>query len=156
MADGQLDIANGGTLDVDTLNIGSGANSGVVNIAAGGTLNVNGNTTNIDSSGMAVLNISGAFNEAGDLNIGTTSGGTGTVNVLGPSGDGNITGDINMAANGSIGFLNVNGGTLDAANITDGTGNSTLVLDGGTLTIGGGTAGSITVDNLGSVSKVIP
>ena len=66
----------------------------------------------------------------------TQTGGTNTISY-----------DLNLGVNsGSTGTYFLNGGTLNVDDIVSGAGTSSLLIDGGTLILGGGTSGTIDVD----------
>jgi len=155
------------TIATDLLRIGGHKSKGTVDIAAGGTLTLTGNSgaeadleigenyLGTGATSVGVLDLSGGtFNATLDLvriaRHNTSSGnaegtltmdaGTVTANRIEMAIDNNTSDPQNTR-----GTLNLNGGSIAVTgSITDGDGTSTVNVDEGTLTVGGG----MTVDTL--------
>lgn len=159
-----VDIANGDTAEDSTVNILSGvgtAGAGVVNLAN------NTRVTTVDIADIApaatrTVNVCGGDSSEDDtfnLLVGDPSGGTQTVNILtGTATGGTQAINLGTGATGvvtsigaSAGTVNIDGTTL----VNDSINQNTSINTGsstGTVSIGNGSAGAITVDTSAGIS----
>ncbi|MEO5914066.1 MAG: hypothetical protein ABIS50_07525 [Luteolibacter sp.] len=120
--------------------------TGTLNMHTSGTVTVNNGAARIGQSGNGVLKIdSGTFSKtgSGNINVGNTSGVTGTVSVSG--GILNNNGELQIGnGTGGVGTVTLSGGAINTASwvsIGRTGGNGTVNVNGGTLTkTGTGTA----------------
>ncbi len=120
----------------------------VVGRSGTGTYNVTGGTVNgATNAGFIVIGSFGGSNGTMNVSAGTVQtprqfyvaeGGTGTLNVTGTGlvlvGD--LAQGLRLGANGGTGTVNLNGGTIQAAIVTQGSGSGTFNFNGGTLKAG--------------------
>jgi hypothetical protein len=116
---------------INTMYIGRGASNTTGGGSASGTLSFNNGVFNVNTLYLA-------YQPANSAKVGL-----GTINV-GASGTLTVNGNVNIAiatggtgASGTVGALNINGGTVQANNVVAGIngGNSSISLNGGTLTV---------------------
>ena len=137
---------NGTILNVaNQLRIGNNVGTGIVNVNAGGTLNVDGNTTIIDSPvgpNFGTLNIAGTYTEDGDLIVGQNATGivaqTGGLASINHNQDASGNLILGQTAAAALGTYNLSGGTFHvrgSGNTTAGTafGNTNVGVAGAAL-----------------------
>jgi fibronectin-binding autotransporter adhesin len=137
---GSLTINNDAGFSTGTWNVNAGSvdmvgyfNGASVNVA-GGTLNINrvgGAHISLSSTSTATLS-SGAINNTGDLYLGYSAGGNGTLNQSG--GALGVTGIFSVGGNGGAATWNISGGTQSITGALDVYANSAININsGGTL-----------------------
>ncbi|MBU3666293.1 MAG: PEP-CTERM sorting domain-containing protein [Chthoniobacterales bacterium] len=147
---GMLAVNNDAGFSTGTWNVNAGSlntvgyfNGANVNVA-GGTLNLNrvgGSHLGLSSTQTTTLS-SGAISNTGDLYLGFSPGGNGTLNQSG--GTLAVSGFFQLGGNGGVGTWNISGGTQNITGTLAVNANSTInINNGGTLTkaptfVGGG------------------